>query len=290
MDPVHETDGPTTSVNKLVGPSEETVTLSRVKSWLPAKNLAAVPITPAGDRISVDLTAFQANVLLAADSPPSIRRQIALFALQGSIDWVHPTVRRLFGKGWPPLSRNNRSVRPPTTSASVSSDCRVNSSWTPTCIQQVYGISSTSANPAANTFLQLYRPDMDPNTTFDLLSVDGGINNQLPCGAGFNGDLDIQYTVGMATGVPVTFISTGTLQTISSLKCWTRRIICNAGTPAPNDPRYDRRSREPGLTPNGNLAGRGTSYIVQTGIWRAGGIPFPPCNLFDPPFLASCLL
>ncbi|KAJ7304714.1 hypothetical protein DFH08DRAFT_1089152 [Mycena albidolilacea] len=47
---------------------------------------------------------------------------------------------------------------------------------------------------------------MDPNITFDMLSVDGGINNQLPCGAGFNG-----YTVGMATGVPVTFISTGTL-------------------------------------------------------------------------------
>ncbi|KAJ7796683.1 hypothetical protein B0H14DRAFT_2913871 [Mycena olivaceomarginata] len=77
MDPVHETDGlrhqyawkhslqtvPIASRR----PSEDTVTLSRVKSWLPAKNLAAVPITPAGDRISVDLTVFQANVLLAAD-------------------------------------------------------------------------------------------------------------------------------------------------------------------------------------------------------------------------------
>ncbi|KAJ7674331.1 hypothetical protein B0H14DRAFT_2656710 [Mycena olivaceomarginata] len=30
------------------------------------------------------------------------------------------------------------------------------------------------------------------------------------------------------------------------------------------------------------------SYIVQTGIWGAGGIPFPPSKSFDPPTPASC--
>jgi hypothetical protein len=34
------------------------------------------------------------------------------------------------------------------------------------------------------TFLQVYRPDINPNTTFDFISVDDGINNQLPAGAG----------------------------------------------------------------------------------------------------------
>jgi hypothetical protein len=28
---------------------------------------------------------------------------------------------------------------------------------------------------------------MNPNTTFDLISIDGGINNQLPAGAGIFG-------------------------------------------------------------------------------------------------------
>jgi tripeptidyl-peptidase-1 len=68
---------------------------------------------------------------------------------------------------------------------------------------------------------------MNPNTTFDLISVDDGINNQLPAGAGFFTvcllyDLmlqlancpqnpDVQWAVGLATDVPVTFISTGTV-------------------------------------------------------------------------------
>jgi hypothetical protein len=40
---------------------------------------------------------------------------------------------------------------------------------------------------AAQTFLETYRPDINPNTTFDFLSVDDGINNQLPADAGEDG-------------------------------------------------------------------------------------------------------
>lgn len=76
------------------------------------------------------------------------------------------------------------------------------------------------------SFLEEFRPDMDPNTTFDFLSIDGGINDQLPAHAGFEAvcwgsfpcvrssieyqAINIDYSVGIATGVPVTFISTGT--------------------------------------------------------------------------------
>jgi tripeptidyl-peptidase-1 len=108
------------------------------------------------------------------------------------------------------------------SSVSISQDCRIKSSWTPRCLQELYGIPSTAATQTANvfgvsgffnefankrdlqvsrsgryqcslntedfpgtqTFLRVYRPDMDPNTTFDFMSVDGGINNQLPAGAG----------------------------------------------------------------------------------------------------------
>ncbi|KAJ7921945.1 hypothetical protein B0H13DRAFT_2317876 [Mycena leptocephala] len=49
---------------------------------------------------------------------------------------------------------------------------------------EIICVSEESTSPD-KTFLQTYRPDMNPNTTFDLLSVDGGINNELPAGGGF---------------------------------------------------------------------------------------------------------
>jgi hypothetical protein len=77
---------------------------------------------------------------------------------------------------------------------------------------------------SGQTVLQLHRPDINPNTAFDLITLDGGLNNQLPqngvsLNLSFNAsctetgmqDPDTQYTVGQATGVLVTYISTGTL-------------------------------------------------------------------------------
>ncbi|KAF5357600.1 hypothetical protein D9758_007416 [Tetrapyrgos nigripes] len=60
-----------------------------------------------------------------------------------------------------------------------------------------------------NAFLERYRPDMDPNTTFSLETLTGGEDPQGPDKAGSEANLDIQYTVGLATGVPTTFISAG---------------------------------------------------------------------------------
>jgi hypothetical protein len=45
----------------------------------------------------------------------------------------------------------------------------------------------TTLTIVRQTFLETYRPDINPNTTFNLLSVDQGINNQLPGGAGQDG-------------------------------------------------------------------------------------------------------
>ncbi|KAJ7352131.1 peptidase S8/S53 domain-containing protein [Mycena albidolilacea] len=58
-------------------------------------------------------------------------------------------------------------------------------------------------------FLTLFRPDMSQNTTFELLSVDGGTNPQGPLQAGDEANLDIQYATGLATGVPIQFLSVG---------------------------------------------------------------------------------
>ena len=59
------------------------------------------------------------------------------------------------------------------------------------------------------TFLTDLRPDINPNTVFTLQTLDGGSNSQSQAQAGIEADLDTQYTIGIATGVPVTFISAG---------------------------------------------------------------------------------
>lgn len=67
------------------------------------------------------------------------------------------------------------------------------------------------------TFLSSLRPDMASSTSFALQTLDGGSNPQLGLLAGDEADLDIQYTVGVATGVPTTFISVGELNKDGSL-------------------------------------------------------------------------
>ena len=58
------------------------------------------------------------------------------------------------------------------------------------------------------SFLGQFRPDISASTTFSLQTLDGGSNPQNG-NAGLEANLDIQYTVGLATGVPTTFISVG---------------------------------------------------------------------------------
>ncbi len=76
------------------------------------------------------------------------------------------------------------------------------------------------------TFLTALRPDIPSTTTFTLQTLDGGQNIQSASEAGIEAvrtnfgcflmavltlaqNLDIQYTVGVATGVPNFFISVG---------------------------------------------------------------------------------
>lgn len=60
------------------------------------------------------------------------------------------------------------------------------------------------------SFLTRYRTDMDPGvTTFALHTIDGGSNPQAPSQAGTEANLDVQYTIGVATGVPTSFLSVG---------------------------------------------------------------------------------
>jgi tripeptidyl-peptidase-1 len=169
-------------VNKFVAPSAET--LSQVNSWLAAHSIASLPLTPAGDWISVNMSVSQANKMFAAefstfqnqDTNQTVVRTLSYsvpIALQAGINWVHPTVKSVThwflgsniradnGKISFPvvktpsvlnLTSKAVSKRASTTNTSVSADCRANASWTPACLQELYGIPSTPPQPAANSF------------------------------------------------------------------------------------------------------------------------------------------
>ncbi|PBK98023.1 family S53 protease-like protein [Armillaria gallica] len=108
-----------------------------------------------------------------------------------------------------------------------------NSVITPACLQALYGIPMTQATQSSNrlavsgfinqfaqmadlqTFLTALRCDIPPMTMFAFQSVDGGLNTQGTNEAGIEANLDIQYTVGVATGVPTIFVSVGSSSTDS---------------------------------------------------------------------------
>ncbi|KAJ7314307.1 family S53 protease [Mycena albidolilacea] len=314
-------------VAQYVSPSAET--LSQVNSWLAASDLTASPLTPAGDWISVNMTITQANSLLAADfatfqnedTNQTVVRTLSYSipsALKTSVDWVHPTTGfpTASGGGFPTFINKTSGAPVPKAPRAVPDDCR-GDTWTLPCILQLYGISSTPAKPAANlfgvsgfgndfankrdlkTFLQTYRPDMNPNTTFDLLSVDDGINNQLPAGAGIGGNPDIQWSVGLTSGVPVTFISTGTLPNdlVTEMLDQAHYLLSMDKPPQTilntDLPGLESQVASPQMAVSlcnayAQLAARGVSYITQTSIWGAGSVPLPGCQAFDPPFPASC--
>ena len=119
---------------------------------------------------------------------------------------------------------------PPAGRTTAVSDADIplscNSTITPQCLLDLYHIPSTKATQPSNnlgvvgfgdewaeysdlaTFLAAYRPDLN-GSTFGFQSVIEGTNNQSTGDGGFEASLDIQYTVGLASGVNVTYISVG---------------------------------------------------------------------------------
>ncbi|KAJ3529606.1 hypothetical protein NM688_g7833 [Phlebia brevispora] len=100
---------------------------------------------------------------------------------------------------------------------------------TPNCVQRLHGIPAAMVSPPAGSiavtgmlgyyankadlvsFLEFYRPDIPAARakTFGAVSVNGGQNPQDINKAGEEANIDIQYTVGIATGIPTTFYIIG---------------------------------------------------------------------------------
>ncbi|KAJ7656027.1 family S53 protease-like protein [Mycena polygramma] len=221
-------------VKAFVQPSSETV--AAFNAFAEANNLKSTVISPNGDWVSITLPVSQANKLFNAQyeifthpamADPILRTLSVSLPTQlvGVVNVLHPSTE--FGEP------NARLV--PATPREKRQDASCDTSVasgaiTPACLQALYGISSAPATASTNitnpllvtgyvaewaqiadlkSFLTQFRQDIDPTTTFSLLSLDGGVNVQLPIDAGVEANLDIQYTTGIATGVPIEFLTVG---------------------------------------------------------------------------------
>ncbi|KAJ7762851.1 family S53 protease [Mycena maculata] len=228
-------------VAEYVKPTAET--LSAVSGWLSENGITAKSVSPAGDLLQISLPVSKAETLLAtqfssfthvASGTTSIRTLAYSIpaSLRAHIQFVHPTIAfvpPLVSK--PGLTAINHKreptnvVRASPTSGAVSASCA--KTVNPSCLQEMYGLPTAKANnSASNTLgvagyqgefanqadLSLFLSYLNPGlkgATFSLMTVDGGENTQTISEAGDEADLDIEYTAGLAAGVPVTFISVG---------------------------------------------------------------------------------
>ncbi|KAJ7804158.1 family S53 protease [Mycena olivaceomarginata] len=211
-------------------------TLAAVSSWLSDNNINAKPVTPAGDMLEIKIPVSQANDLLSAQfsvfthskTGKTIIRtlQYSLPApLTQHVEFFHPTTSFALPLNSRPKFVASRAKRATPGSDNLPDSCT--STMTPACLQLLYNIPTAPATQKSNTlgvagfldqwanqedltaFLASFRNDINSSTTFALETLDGGSNPQNRSQAGIEADLDIQYTIGLATGVPVTFISAG---------------------------------------------------------------------------------
>ncbi|KAJ7504951.1 family S53 protease-like protein [Mycena galericulata] len=312
-------------VKAFVQPSPETV--AAFNAFASANGLTPTTISPNGDWVSITLPVSQANELFAAQfevfSHPSLTNPITRTLsvslpseLVGHIDVIHPTTafvspntRLLPADSIVPLDK--RAVNPSCNSTDPAGVI------TPTCLQELYGIPTTPANQSGNAllvtayedqyaekadlkqFLTLLRPDIAPNTSFTLLTTDGGTNPQQTDEAGTESSLDIEYTTGIATGVPIQFLSVGGFDFPTALLDTTTFLDGVKNPPTVMTTSYGDVESDFGLSVatkicNGYaaLGSRGISVIFASGDGgvRGNHDDLSECsdNTFQPVFPAGC--
>ncbi|KAJ7318401.1 subtilisin-like protein, partial [Mycena albidolilacea] len=224
-------------VKSFVQPSNETV--AAFNSFAAVNGLKPTVISPNGDWLSLTLNVSQANQLFGAQfekfSHASLTEPITRTLtvslpseLIGHVDVVHPSTS-FTGRnpGFAQLSFHPHSSEKRTEPVASCNSSRPDGIVTPTCLQKIYGIPSAPAIQKNNkilvtgyfgasprrtdltAFLEQLRPDILPNTTFNLITIDNATTEDVPNLEVVEADIDIEYTVGLATGVPVEFLSVG---------------------------------------------------------------------------------
>ncbi|KAJ7848191.1 subtilisin-like protein [Mycena olivaceomarginata] len=206
-------------VKSFVAPSTDAV--NAFNAFTSANGLKSSVTSPYGEWVSVSLPVSKANQLFGAkftnfthtDLPAPIIRTLSV---------VHPTTAFTTPKRvWDNLSELDIPNRRRDATAPAECDTsNPNNSITPACLLALYNIPSTPATQQTNAllaFMKQFRPDLPSgaNQTFLRLAIDGGTNPQFPNSAGTEAQLDIEYTAGVATNVPLQFLTPPTVMTTS---------------------------------------------------------------------------
>ncbi|KAJ7330306.1 subtilisin-like protein [Mycena albidolilacea] len=208
--------------------------LSAVMDWVTPHVASVKPFSPAGDILQVSLTVQQAEGLFNTKfstytHPATGQGMIRALnyslpsTVQQHILHVHPIIS--FAPHPQRVSQNTVYKRKATLDRRQLAPCE--DIIRPVCIQEYYGIPNTTISGSltntigvagynaaslgeyANeddlaTFLNEFRPDIAGNT-FSVALLNGAQNLQDNSG-GLEGQIDIQYTVGVAGNVPTTYV------------------------------------------------------------------------------------
>ncbi|KAL6306869.1 family S53 protease [Sparassis latifolia] len=306
---------------QFVAPTSETT--AAVNSWLQANDITATAITPAADWLSFSIPVSKANDIFATEfsvfthsstGKQTIRTlEYSIPAeLQGHLDIVYPgtTFPVYTNKGR--ISSTRSSV--PKRSVLARQDC--SSTITPSCLQSIYGIPATPATQSSNqllvtgyigeyanqadlqTFLEDFRPDMSSSTTFAIQLLDGGSDPQSGSDAGTEANLDTQYTTGIATDVPITFLSVGSNNNDGDLSGFldvANYLLAENSPPQAMSTSYSFNEPEmPSDLANNlcnayaQLGARGVSIMYSSGDGGVSGGQSQSCTTFIPTFPSTC--
>ncbi|CAK5281067.1 unnamed protein product [Mycena citricolor] len=309
-------------------PSAETV--AAFQAFASANGLNTSSISPNGDWFSITLPVSRANELFDANfelfSHAKLDTQIARTMsvslpaeIVGIVDVIHPSTS--FAEPRIRLAPSPIELSGvPADKRAVASSCDTtvpSGIITPTCLQEIYGIPATRATSKNNSllvtgysfeyarkadlkaFLKTNRPDISSSTTFAVQNTAGGTNPQGVNDAGGEADLDIEYTVGVATGVPTTFLSVGELDFYTALLDTTTYVDGLSSPPTVMTTSYglDETGTDPSVANSicnafMALGARGISVVFASGDGgvRGGHDDSTVCkqNTFIPVFPAAC--
>ncbi|PCH35755.1 subtilisin-like protein [Wolfiporia cocos MD-104 SS10] len=317
-------------VEDFVRPTSESV--QAVNAWLNQHGLNSTTLSPAGDWISVQVPVSKANEILGANYSVFTHDQTGHSAIRtlsysipsdlvDHVALVHPTVTFPSGHKHSPVvvqkadphadSQQSTGVLNVPTPQS-SSPCSPGRFMVPTCLQGLYGIPSGPSNSSSNSiavtgydneyaqesdlkqFLSEYRTDMNSSTTFTLQTVNGGSNPQNSSQAGIEANLDTQYVVGLATDVPVTFISTGG-DFLDALLDSANYLLGQASPPlvvstsyGDNENAVSEKLASTLCNAYAQLGARGVSVLFASGDGGVSGNQESQCTTFVPTFPSTC--
>ncbi|KAJ7686646.1 family S53 protease-like protein [Mycena rosella] len=197
-------------------------------SWLKDRGLFHRAVSHAGDWLQFSISVKEANEYFGAefsvftheDSGSEIVRTLEYSLpadLKDHIKILHPTLSFSPPNVVPKITSSRRRHLA-TRQAPPADNCPVFES--PACLQAKYNIPTTAATQPSNTmtvtgfqfnwphaFLNFKRPDATLNATFDTRYADGAKN--LTLAGASEVFLDLEYTLGIATGVPITYLLSG---------------------------------------------------------------------------------